>query len=96
MLDDRDLVAIASFENLSEAEVARTLLAAEGIAVVFRDEPLASLLPPVAPANGGLTLYVAEDEAERAREVLAKPDSAEEPPPGEGEEAGIDGPPVPV
>ncbi len=95
MLDDKDLVAVASFENLSEAEVARTLLTAEGIAVVFRDEPLASLLPPVAPANGGLTLYVAEDEAERAREVLASPDSAEAPPEDQ-QEVGMDGPPVPV
>ena len=82
MLDDRDLVAIASFENLSEAEVARNLLAAEGIAVVIRDQPLASLLPPVAPANGGLTLLVAEDEVERAREVLAIPDSVEDLPAG--------------
>jgi hypothetical protein len=89
MLEDRDLVAVASFENLSGAEVARSLLAAEGIAVVVRDEPLASLLPPVALANGGLTLYVADDEAERAREVLASPDSAEEPP---QEQAGADRP----
>jgi hypothetical protein len=82
MLDDRDLVPIASFENLSEAEVARSLLAAEGIAVVIRDQPLASLLPAIALANGGLTLLVAEDEVARAREVLAKPDSAE-PAPGD-------------
>ncbi len=94
MLDNRDLVEIASFENLSEAEVARSLLAAEGIAVVFREEPLASLLPPIALANGGIVLCVAEDEVERAREVLANPDSAE-PPPDE-EEAGQDGPPVQV
>jgi len=83
MLEDRDLVAVASFENLSEAEVAKSLLAAEGIAVVIRDQPLASLLPPVAMANGGLTLLVAPDEADRAREVLAQPDSAEEPTPAE-------------
>ena len=80
MLDDKDLVPVASFENLSEAEVARSVLAAEGIAAVIRDEPLASLLPPVALANGGLTLLVAEDEVERARDVLRSPDSAEEPP----------------
>ncbi len=92
MLEDKDLVAIASFENLSEAEVARSLLAAEGISVVFRDQPLASLLPPVALANGGIVLCVAEDEVERAREVLASPDSAEPPP--EEEEASADGPPV--
>ena len=91
MLEDRDLVPIASFENLSEAEVARSLLAAEGIAVVFRDEGLASLLPAVAASNGGIVLCVAEDEVGRAREVLATPDSAEAPP---EEEIGAEGPPV--
>jgi hypothetical protein len=90
MLDDRDLVPIASFENLSEAEFAKSLLAAEGIAVVLRDQPLASLLPPIALANGGLTLLVAEDEVVKAREVLAKPDSAEAPPPGEPRELPAD------
>jgi len=92
MLDDRDLVAVASFENLSDAEMAKMMLAAEGIAVVIRDQPLASLLPPIALANGGIVLCVAEDEVERAREVLARPDSTEAPP--EDEEAGTDGPPV--
>ena len=80
MLDNRDLVPVATFDHLSEAEVARCLLGAEGIAAVMKDEPLATLLPPVALANGGLTLLVAEDELERAREVLARPDSAEVPP----------------
>lgn len=77
MLDDRPLVPIATFENLSEAEVAKSLLTAEGIAVVIRDQPLASLIPPIALANGGLTLLVSEDEVARAREVLASPDSTE-------------------
>ncbi len=80
MLNDRPLVPVATYENLSEAEVAKSLLAAEGIAVAIRDEPLASLLPPIALANGGLTLLVAEDEVARAREVLANPDSTEAPP----------------
>ncbi len=93
MLDDRPLVPIATFENLSEAEVAKSLLAAEGIAVAVRDQPLASLLPPIALANGGLTLLVGEDEAEKAREVLAKPDSTEEPPPEEKAAEGT--PPAP-
>jgi Putative prokaryotic signal transducing protein len=77
MQDDLDLVPVASYDSLSEAEVARSLLDAEGIDVVVQDQPLASLLPPVALANGGLTLLVAPDELERAREVLAAPDDAE-------------------
>jgi hypothetical protein len=77
MLDNRDLVPVATYDTLSEAEVGRSLLLAEGIATVMKDEPLATLLPPVAIANGGLTLLVSEDEAERARVVLARPDSSE-------------------
>ena len=80
MFDNKDLVAVGTFENLSGAEVALSLLAAEGIAAMIRDQPLASVLPAVARANGGLTLLVAEDEAARAREVLAQPDSTEAPP----------------
>jgi len=88
MLEDKDLVAVGTFENLSEAEVALSLLAAEGIAAVIKDQPLASLLPPIALANGGLTVLVAEDELERAREVLAQPDSTEAPPSDEAGAAG--------
>lgn len=77
MHDKEELVPVASFENLSEAEVARTLLEAEGIDVVVQDRPLASLLPPVALANGGLVLLVGAEELDRAREVLAQPDVPE-------------------
>lgn len=87
MLEDKDLVAVGTFENLSEAEVAMSLLTAEGIAATIRDQPLASLLPAVAFANGGLTVLVAQDEVDRAREVLTSPDSTEAPP----DEAGATG-----
>jgi hypothetical protein len=85
MLDNRDLVPVATFDHLSEAEVARSLLSAEGIAAAMKDEPLATLLPPVALANGGFTLLVSEDEVERARAVLTRPDSTEPPPEAEAE-----------
>ncbi len=77
MHDKEELVPVASFENLSGAEVARMLLEAEGIEVVVQDRPLASLLPPVALANGGLVLLVSPEELDRAREVLAQPDVPE-------------------
>ena len=51
------------------------LLEAEGIEVVVQDRPLASLLPPVALANGGMVLLVAPEELDRAREVLTEPDA---------------------
>lgn len=90
MHDKEELVPVASFENLSQAEMARTLLEAEGIEVVVQDRPLASLLPPVALANGGLALLVAPEELERAREVLAEPDVPE----GEALAAPGDAPPA--
>lgn len=77
MNEKTELLPVASFENLSEAEVARTLLEAEGIEVVVQDRPLAALLPPVALANGGMVLLVAPEELDRAREVLAEPDVPE-------------------
>lgn len=80
MLDNRDLVPVATYETLSEAEVARTLLSAEGISTLMNDEGLAALLPAVSLASGGLTLFVSEDEEARAREVLAQPDTTEAPP----------------
>ena len=80
MLDNRDLVPVATYETFAEAEVARTLLSAEGIAAVMNDEALAQLLPAVSLASGGLTLLVSEDELAHASETLARPDTAEGPP----------------
>lgn len=77
MDEKTDLVPIATFGTLSEAEVARSLLDAEGIEGVLQDEPLASLMPPVAFANGGLTVKVAAEDADRAREILSAPDDAD-------------------
>ncbi len=37
MFHDRALAVVASLENLSRAEVAETLLVAEGIAALIRD-----------------------------------------------------------
>lgn len=88
MAENQDLVTVASFDTLSEAEIARGLLEAEGIEAVLQDEPLASLLPPVAFANGGLALKVAQDELERAREILAPPAEGDVQPEPEPEAGG--------
>lgn len=91
MAEDLDLVPVATFDTLSEAEFARGLLDAEGIEAVLKDEPLASLLPAVAAANAGLVLLVAQDELARARQVLATPDRTG---PAEGEAEGEASAPV--
>jgi hypothetical protein len=91
MREDQDLVPVATFDTLSEAEIAKGLLESEGIEAVLQDRPLASLLPPVAFANGGLALLVAQDELANARDVLATPDRTG---PGEGEPDLAAAPPV--
>lgn len=71
MNENANLVPVATFSFLPEAEVARTLLEAEGIEAVVQDEVFTSLMPPVAMASGGVTLLVAPEELERAGALLA-------------------------
>ncbi len=70
-----DLVLAATFNLLSEAEVARSVLAAHGIAAVIQDRGLASMLPPVAFTTGGVKLLVAPEDADRARDLLSPADA---------------------
>jgi hypothetical protein len=91
MLEDQDLVPVATFDTLSEAEIAVGLLEAEGIDAVLQDRPLASLLPAVAFANGGLALLVSPEQLTEATDVLAQPDRTG---PGEEGEAAA-APPAP-
>jgi hypothetical protein len=69
-----DLVAVATFTLLAEAEVARSVLAADGIYAVVQDGGFAAVLPAVAFTTGGVRLLVAPDEAGRARALLAPPE----------------------
>lgn len=71
MNENTSLIPLATFSFLPEAEVARTLLEAEGIEAVVQDEVFTSLMPPVAMASGGVTLLVAPEEVERARDLLS-------------------------
>jgi hypothetical protein len=66
-----DLVLVATFNLLSEAEVARSVLAAHGIATVIQDRGLASMLPPVAFTTGGVKLLVAPEDAGKAKDLLS-------------------------
>lgn len=68
-----DLVSVATFNLLAEAEVARSVLEADGIASVVQDRGLAAVLPALALTTGGVRLFVAADDAERARALLVVP-----------------------
>lgn len=66
-------VVVAAFTFPWEAELARALLASEGIHAVLADENLVRLYWFVANAVGGVKILVAESEADRAAEVLRRP-----------------------
>jgi hypothetical protein len=65
------LVTIASHLTAQEAHLAKNSLEAEGIPTFLADEQTESLLGVVVGFVGGVKLLVADDQAERAREVLA-------------------------
>lgn len=73
------LEAVAAFSYLHEAEFARTSLESEGIVTVIENENLIRLDWLYMNALGGLRLLVREEDAARAREILAQPEPAADP-----------------
>ena len=65
----RDLVTIARFNTVIEADMAKSQLDAEGILAFVANAGTAGLMPYLS-AGGGVSLQVADDDVERAREVL--------------------------
>lgn len=61
---------LASYPSLSDAHMARSILVEEGIECFLSDEHLVGANPLLANAIGGVRLFVAPTEVERAREVL--------------------------
>lgn len=67
---------LAVYWKPSEAELARSVLEADGIPVAFLDAASAALLPGTAP----LRLLVPAADLERSRLLLGAPDAAPAPP----------------
>jgi hypothetical protein len=96
----QDAVTVATFWNAPEAYMVRARLEAEGIRAYVADELATMVTWGLLNNSGGVKLQVAEKDAERAREVLARiqhtnapPEEKAEPGPGsEGE--GIMGEPT--
>jgi hypothetical protein len=74
-----DLVTVATFNLLAEAEVARSVLAADGIESVLQDRGFAGVLPSVAFTTGGFRLLVGSEDAERAAAILVAPEEILDP-----------------
>lgn len=72
-----DLVTVASFDFLPQAEIARGRLLAEGIECRLADEHLVQTDWLYSIAVGGIKLQVPARDAERALAILDRDDSAE-------------------
>jgi hypothetical protein len=62
---------VGRFSSRSEAQVARAMLSEHGIEAAVDADDAAGLHPELSLATGGITLSVAVDDVEEARELLA-------------------------
>jgi hypothetical protein len=65
-----DLVTVASFPDVAEAELARQRLELEGIRAFVIDGYAAGVMPYLANATGGVRVQVDPRDLERANEIL--------------------------
>jgi hypothetical protein len=66
------MVVVASFGRPVDAHLAKTRLEAAGIQAFILDENAIAVNPFYSPALGGVKLAVAEEDVDRAREVLGQ------------------------
>ena len=69
-VDAMDLVTIATFPDLPEAELAKERLENEGIRAFVLHENTAGVMPFLGGSSGGIAVQVGTADVERAREVL--------------------------
>jgi hypothetical protein len=65
-----DLVTIASFADVAEAELTRERLELEGIRAFVLGAQTAGVMPFLASATGGVRVQVEPKDAQRAKEIL--------------------------
>jgi hypothetical protein len=65
-----DLVTVATFSDVSQAELARERLELEGVRAFVLDEQAGGVMPFLTNSMGGIRVQVAPEDAARAREVL--------------------------
>jgi hypothetical protein len=65
-----ELITVASFTDVSEAELARERLELEGIRAFVVDAQTAGVMPFLTSSTGGVRVQVQPQDLERAREVL--------------------------
>ena len=65
-----ELVTVAAFPDVAEAELARERLELEGIQAFVADSQTVGTMPFLANATGGVRVQVDPRDADRAREIL--------------------------
>jgi hypothetical protein len=65
-----DLVTVAAFADVSQAELARERLELEGITAFVIDGQTAGIMPYLTSATGGVRVQVKPTDSDRAREIL--------------------------
>jgi len=65
-----DLLTIATFADVAEAELAKDRLHLEGIISFVLDAQTVGVMPYLTAATGGVRVQVKPGDAERAREIL--------------------------
>jgi len=65
-----DLVTVASFPDVAEAQLAKERLENEGIRAFVFDAQTAGVMPFLTPGAGGVRVQVSPADEQRAREVL--------------------------
>lgn len=67
-----EFVEIRKYNNYIPANIAQGLLQENGINCYLQDENLSTIMPLWNIANGGVKLYVQEDQALEAESILKK------------------------
>ncbi len=65
-----DLVTVATFPDLPEAELAKERLVLEGVEAFVLHAGTAASMPFLTNNSGGIHVQVADADAEKAREIL--------------------------
>ncbi len=69
-MDDRDLVTVAAFAGVAEAELAKERLELEGVLAFVVGAQISGVMPFLTSATGGVRVQVKPEDAQKAREIL--------------------------
>ena len=67
-----DLVTVATYPDVPEAELAKERLELEGVRAFVIDAQAAGVMPYLAGAMGGVRVQVEPKDVERAKEILGQ------------------------